>query len=38
MSANTDAFNTGDGLRILSPGENFDSTVKIWYAKADKTD
>lgn len=38
MSANTDAFNTGDGLRILAPGECFDSTVKIWHVKADKAD
>ncbi|MEN9959480.1 MAG: hypothetical protein RLZZ474_1724 [Bacteroidota bacterium] len=36
MSANTDAFNTGDGLRILAPDEIFRSTVKIWYTKADK--
>lgn len=36
MSANTDAFNTGDGLRILAPGESFESTVKIWHVKADK--
>lgn len=38
MSANTDAFNTGDGLRNLAPGETFDSTVKIWHVKADKAD
>ena len=38
MSANTDAFNTGDGLIILAPGESFDSTVKIWHVKADKAD
>lgn len=36
MTANTDAFNTGDGLRILTPGEVFDSTVTIRYSKADK--
>jgi aldose 1-epimerase len=36
MSANTDAFNTGDGLRVLAPGESFTSTVKIWHVKADK--
>lgn len=35
MSANTDAFNTGDGLRILAPNEIFQSSVKIWYEKAD---
>lgn len=38
MTANTDAFNTGDGLRILAPEEVFQSTVKISYVKADKTD
>ena len=37
MTANTDAFNTGDGLRILAPGEVFCSPVKIRYSKADKT-
>lgn len=37
MTANTDAFNTGDGLRILAPGEKFQSTVKIWFSKADKS-
>jgi aldose 1-epimerase len=36
MSANTDAFNTGDGLRTLAPGECFDSIVTIGYSKADK--
>ena len=36
MSANTDAFNTGDGLRILAPDEIFHSSVKIWYEKADR--
>ncbi len=36
MTANTDAFNTGDGLRILAPGEKFQSTVNIWFSKADK--
>jgi len=38
MTANTDAFNTGDGLLILAPGEIFQSLIKIWYLKADKTD
>ncbi len=38
MSANTDAFNTGDGLRILAPNEIFSSTVTIRYVKADKAD
>lgn len=37
MTANTDAFNTGDGLRILAPGEIFQSTIKIWLSKADKS-
>jgi aldose 1-epimerase len=37
MTANTDAFNTGDGLRILAPGETFLSTVKIWFSKADNS-
>lgn len=37
MTANTDAFNTGDGLRILTPGEKFESTVKIWFSKADNS-
>ncbi len=37
MTANTDAFNTGDGLRILAPGEKFQSTVKIWFSKANKS-
>jgi aldose 1-epimerase len=36
MSANTDAFNTGDGFRTLAPGECFDSIVTIGYSKADK--
>ncbi len=37
MTANTDAFNTGDGLKILAPGEKFQSTVKIKYRKADNS-
>lgn len=37
MTANTDAFNTGDGLKILAPGEHFCSTVKIWFRKADNS-
>lgn len=37
MTANTDAFNTGDGLRILAPGEKFKSTVSIGYSKADNS-
>jgi len=38
MTANTDAFNTGDGLKVLPPGEAFQLSVKIWYRKAEKTD
>jgi aldose 1-epimerase len=37
MTANTDAFNTFDGLRTLAPGEVFCSQVIIGYSKADKT-
>jgi hypothetical protein len=38
MTANTDAFNTGDGIKVLAPGELFRLNVKIWYRKAEKTD
>jgi aldose 1-epimerase len=38
MTANTDAFNTGDGLKVLPPGGAFQLSVKIWYRKALKTD
>jgi aldose 1-epimerase len=34
MTGNTDAFNTGDGLRVLSPNEYFTSLVEIWVNKA----
>ena len=34
MTGNTDAFNTGDGLKILIPDENFTSLVEIWVDKA----
>ena len=34
MTGNTDAFNTGDGLKVLSPNENFTSLVEIWIDKA----
>lgn len=34
MTGNTDAFNTGDGLKVLSPNENFTSLVEIWVDKA----
>jgi aldose 1-epimerase len=30
MTANTDAFNTFDGLKTLGPAEAFSSTVEIW--------
>jgi hypothetical protein len=30
MTANTDAFNTFDGLKTLGPAETFSSTVEIW--------
>lgn len=30
MTANTDAFNTFDGLKTLEPAETFSSTVEIW--------
>jgi aldose 1-epimerase len=34
MTGNTDAFNTGDGLQVLSPNEEFTSLVEIWIDKA----
>jgi aldose 1-epimerase len=34
MTGNTDALNTGDGLKILSPNERFTSIVEIWIDKA----
>jgi len=34
MTGNTDAFNTGDGLKVLSPNEDFTSLVEIWVDKA----
>lgn len=34
MTGNTDAFNTGDGLKVLSPNEDFTSLVEIWIDKA----
>ncbi len=33
MTANTDAFNTFDGLKSLGPEENFSSTVEIWLSR-----
>ena len=35
MTGNTDAFNTGDGLLVLSPKEDFNSLVEIWIDKAE---
>jgi aldose 1-epimerase len=34
MTGNTDAFNTSDGLKVLSPNEDFTSLVEIWIDKA----
>jgi len=34
MTGNTDAFNTGDGLKVLSPNEDFTRLVEIWIDKA----
>ena len=34
MTGNTDAFNTGDGLKVLSPNDDFNSLVEIWIDKA----
>lgn len=34
MTGNTDAFNTGEGLKVLSPNEDFNSLVEIWIDKA----
>lgn len=34
MSGNTDAFNTGNGLSVISPDEDFTSIVEIWIDKA----
>jgi len=33
MTANTDAFNTGDGLRILAPGENSGRPSRFGFQK-----
>jgi aldose 1-epimerase len=33
MTANTDAFNTFDGLKSLSPEDNFSSKVEIWLSR-----
>jgi len=34
MTGNTDAFNTEDGLKVLSPNEEFTSLVEVWIDKA----
>lgn len=36
MTANTDAFNTAEGLQVLAPGAQFDGEVYLWVGKADK--
>ena len=36
MTANTDAFNTAEGLQILAPLAQFDGEVYLWVGKADK--
>jgi aldose 1-epimerase len=36
MTANTDAFNTAEGLQILKPGTHFDAEVYLWAGKPKK--
>lgn len=36
MTANTDAFNTAEGLQVLAPGAQFNGEVYLWVGKADK--
>jgi len=36
MTANTDAFNTAEGLQILAPHAQFDGEVYLWVGKPDK--
>lgn len=33
MTANTDAYNTGDGLLVLAPNAQFDAEVYLWVGK-----
>ena len=37
MTANTDAFNTAEGLQVLAPGAQFDGEVYLWVGKAGHT-
>lgn len=36
MTANTDAFNTAEGLQILAPNAQFDGEVYLWVGKPHK--
>jgi aldose 1-epimerase len=36
MTANTDAYNTGEGLLILTPDAQFESVVYLWVGKGSK--
>jgi len=36
MTANTDAFNTAEGLQVITPGAYFDGEVYLWVGKAGK--
>jgi aldose 1-epimerase len=37
MTANTDAYNTGDGLLVLTPDAQFDAEVYLWVGKGSKS-
>jgi galactose mutarotase-like enzyme len=37
MTANTDAYNTNDGLLILTPDAQFDAEVYLWVGKGSKS-
>jgi aldose 1-epimerase len=37
MTANTDAYNTGDGLLVLTPEAQFDAEVYLWVGKGSKS-
>ncbi len=30
LTANVNAFNTGEGLRVLNPGEEFQGQIRVW--------
>jgi len=30
LTANVNAFNTGEGLRVLNPGEDFQGQIRVW--------